>query len=487
MRTKVKIQAFRNPKKAASLLMASTMVTSLMFMSAPNGIAASTISLGKADGFALLSGTGIANTGKSSVQGELGIFPTISYTDAGSLVLNGGYHFGDAAVAAAQTDLSAAYTAAVNVSSVTAASADIGGQTLVPGVYSNSSGLGVTGTLTLDAKGNPGAVFIFQTAGNLSTSASSQINLVNGGQACNVYWQVGNTTSLGTSSSFKGSILANSNFVGGAGATILGRILSLHGSIALNANTVTRPSCVASSTLYVTPENKTVNAGDASAKFSVKYLRVKSDLSSAISHPEESSGFIAPSCNTNPVYSNKTVAGTYVITCTGGSGGSKYFLDTSSTGTLVVKAAVVTPPKLQTNVSANGNYKTPIGKANFQLSIKSGLSIFDTSTAVSGQVKWQVKRQWKFEGPITTYSALNGLGTATGSGDLFYWSIPGNSKGKWIAATNGKALVTVKFTLSSNDHEKPIASFAIGFTGTLLPGIPALPVVGPLVVVGHDD
>ncbi len=487
MRTKEKIQALSDPKKAVHLLMATAMVTGLIFVTAPNGMAASTISLGKADGFALLSGTGIANTGKSSVQGDLGIFPTISYTDAGSLVLNGGYHFGDAVATTAQTDLTNAYTAAVNASPVTAASADIGGQTLVSGVYSIPSGLGVTGTLTLDAKGNPGAIFIFQTAGNLSTAASSQINLVNGGQACNVYWQVGSTTSLGASSSFKGSILSNSNFVGGAGATVLGRILSLHGSIALNANTVTKPSCVASSTLYVTPENKTVNVGDASAKFSVKYLRVKGDLSTAISHPEESSGFVAPTCNTNPVYSNKTIAGTYVITCSGGNGGTKYFLDTTSTGSLVVKAAVVTPPKTQTNVSANGKYKSPIGSASFQLSIKSGLSIFDTSTAVSGQVKWQVNRQWKFEGPITSYSVVSGLGTATGSGDLFYWSIPGNSKGKWIAATNGKALVTAKFTLSSIDHEKPIASFAIGFTGTLLPGVPALPAVGPLVVVGHDD
>jgi hypothetical protein len=230
-----------------------------------------------------------------------------------------------------------------------------------------------------------------------------------------------------------------------------------------------------------------VNVGDASAKFTFKYLRVKGDLSSAISHPEESSGFIAPTCNTSPIYSNKTVAGTYVITCTGGNGGSKYFLDTSSTASLVVKVAAPTPGPIQTNVSASGNYKTPNGNATFQLSIKSGLSIFDTSTAVSGQVTWQVKRAWKFQGAITNYSVVNGLGTATGNGDLFYWSIPGSSKGKWIAATNGKALVTVKFTFSSSGKEKPIASFAIGFTGTLLSGIPALPVVGPLVVVGHDD
>lgn len=463
------------------------MVVGLMFVTAPIGRAATTVSLGKADGFALLSGTGISNTGKSTVQGDLGVFPTVLFTDSGLLSLNGNYHFGDASATSAQADLTAAYAAAVSASPVTAATSELGGQTLLPGVYSNAAGLGVTGTLTLDAKGNPGAIFIFQTAGNLATASSSQINLVNGGQSCNVYWQVGNTTSLGASSNFKGSILTNSNFVGGVGATVLGRVLSLRGSIALNSNTVTKPSCVASSTLFVTPDNKTVNFGDASAKFSLKYLRVKGNPSSAVDHPEESTGFVAPTCNTNPVYSSKTIAGTYAITCSGGNGGNKYFLDTTSTASLTVKSVVITPSPVQTNVNGNGKYQSPIGSANFELSIKSGLTLFDTSTAVTGQVSWQVKRQWKFQGGITSYSVVSGLGTATGNGDLLYWSIPGSSKGKWIAATTGRALVTVKFTISSTGHEKPIASFAIGFTGTLLPGIPALPVVGPLVVVGHDD
>ena len=112
--------------------------------------------------------------------------------------------------------------------------ADLGGMTLTSGVYSDSTSFGLTGTLTLDAQGNPNAVWIFQTGSTLITSANSAIILVGRAQADNVFWQVGSSATQGTDSDFIGNILALTSIMLDTGATVDDSLLAQNGAVTLD-------------------------------------------------------------------------------------------------------------------------------------------------------------------------------------------------------------------------------------------------------------
>ncbi|WP_037187216.1 ice-binding family protein, partial [Rhodococcus sp. UNC23MFCrub1.1] len=178
-----------------------------------NGAVASaatpTVGLGTADPFAVLAGAAVTNTGVSNISGSVGV-------SAGSavdgfppgIVTNGVIRRADPVAAQAQADLTVAYNDAAGRTPPTAVPVEIGGRTLVSGVYKADTELGLTGTVTLDAQSDPNAVFIFQAGSTLTTASNSTVNLVNGAQPCNVFWQVGSSAALGTSTTFVGSILA---------------------------------------------------------------------------------------------------------------------------------------------------------------------------------------------------------------------------------------------------------------------------------------
>jgi uncharacterized protein (TIGR03437 family) len=158
-------------------------------------------------------------------------------------ILSGTTHVDDAVAAQAIIDILAAYKDAVlrSVSSVPV-TGDLGGQTLTPGLYQSLSGLAITtGNLTLDAKGDPNAVFVFQAASTLTTGAGNQIILAGGAQAYNVFWQVGTTVNLGASSVFNGSILANQSITLGSSASVIGRLAAITGTVTLQSNVVVSP------------------------------------------------------------------------------------------------------------------------------------------------------------------------------------------------------------------------------------------------------
>ena len=115
---------------------------------------------------------------------------------------------------------------------------DLGGQTLFAGVYTSSSTLGITGTVTLDAQNNPNAQFIFQIGSGLTTATSSVVALINGANPANVFWQVGSSATLGTTATFAGNILALSSISLGTGATMQGRALARNGAVTLLSNTI---------------------------------------------------------------------------------------------------------------------------------------------------------------------------------------------------------------------------------------------------------
>jgi hypothetical protein len=142
----------------------------------------------------------------------------------------------------AQNELTTAYNAAMGAASTATKNGDLGGQTLFAGVYTASSSLGITGTVTLDAQGNPNAQFIFQIGTALTTATGSTVALINGAQPANVFWQVGSSATLGTGSSFSGNILAFSSISLGTGATLQGRALARNGAVTLLSNTITAPA-----------------------------------------------------------------------------------------------------------------------------------------------------------------------------------------------------------------------------------------------------
>lgn len=203
------------------------------------------VGLGTADSFAVLGGSTVTNTGPSVISGDLGVSPGTAVTGfPPGTVTNGTIHAADAVAAQAQADTTIAYDDAAGRSPTATITADLGGQTLVPGVYRGSS-LGLTGTLTLDAQGDQGAVFIFQAASTLITASGSRVALINGAQACNVFWQVGSSATLGTNSVFVGTILALTSVTADTGTSAAGRLLARNGAITLDSNTVTRSTCAA--------------------------------------------------------------------------------------------------------------------------------------------------------------------------------------------------------------------------------------------------
>ena len=208
---------------------------------------ATAIGLGTADSYAVLGGSGVTNTGPTVLNGDLGTWPTPSITGFGGApngTVNGSTHQADAAAAQAQADLTTAYDNAAGQGPANTLATELGGQSLTPGVYKSQSGtFGITGALTLNAQGNPNAVFIFKTASTLISASASQVNLINGAQPCNVFWKVGSSATLGTSSAFAGNILALQSISVNNGVSVKGRLLARNGAVTLINDTVTRATC----------------------------------------------------------------------------------------------------------------------------------------------------------------------------------------------------------------------------------------------------
>lgn len=201
------------------------------------------VGMGQAGAFAVLAGSTVTNTGPTTVTGDLGLHPGTSVTGFPPGTVNGTTHVADAVAAQAQADLTTAYNDAAGRTSDATVSADLGGQSLAPGVYTSASSLGLTGTLTLDGQGDPSAVFIFQAGSALTTASASQVSLIGGAQACNVFWQIGSSATLGTNSVFRGTILALESITVTTGATVDGRTLARNSAVTLDNNTITRSTC----------------------------------------------------------------------------------------------------------------------------------------------------------------------------------------------------------------------------------------------------
>jgi hypothetical protein len=234
---------------------AVTLDSNVIGVAIPAGITAFTfvgsapVALGSASTFAVLAASTVTSTGPTTINGDLGLSPGTAVT--GAPTVNGTIHIADAAAAQAQADLTIAYNdAAARTVGAIGVAGNLGGQTLTPGLYKSTSSLEISsGDLTLDAQGDANAVFIFQMGSTLTTTSGRQVILAGGAQAANVVWQVGSSATLGTTSVFKGNILALASITVTTGATVEGRLLARTGAVTLDSNTITIPTSATAATL----------------------------------------------------------------------------------------------------------------------------------------------------------------------------------------------------------------------------------------------
>ena len=238
--------------RIALIGIAVCLVFTAILVAIPIAAKAAPVGLATAQPFVVLGAAGVTNTGPSVLNGDLGVTPGTSLSGFGApAVVNGATHANDAVAAQAQADLATAYDVAAgqpippgnDLSGV-----DLGGLTLSPGAYGYSSSAQLTGQVTLDAHGDPNAQFVFVIASTLTTASASSVVLTNGASPCNVYWKIGSSATLGSSTAFQGNVLALTSISLNSGVTVLGRMLARTGEVTLINDVLTTPGCATGTT-----------------------------------------------------------------------------------------------------------------------------------------------------------------------------------------------------------------------------------------------
>ena len=247
--------------------MSVSMVVLLVMLSFPSmAIAAQPpVNLGSTESYAVFAGSTITNIGTTVINGDaggnVGLHPGTIFTGQESATISGTVHLADANALQAKNDLVIAYNDAISRTPVSRIPSELGGSTLTPGTYDSADGtFQITGTLTLDAQGDPDGVFVFKTASTLITASASDIKMINSARYCRTFWQVGSSATLGTGSHFVGHILAMISITANTGASVQGQLLARTGAVTLENNTIMNGLCaVATPTPTPTVNTPSIN------------------------------------------------------------------------------------------------------------------------------------------------------------------------------------------------------------------------------------
>jgi hypothetical protein len=284
------------------------------------------IDLGTATPFGVLGASTVTNTGPSNITGDLGLSPGTSITGFPPGIVLGTVEATTAVATQAQADLTTAYNVAASLTPTTTGLSDLVGLSLTPGVYSGPT-LSLSGDLTL--AGTAQSVWVFQTDSTLVTASASRILLTGGATACNVFWKVSSSATLGTASQFVGTVMANQSITANTSATVQGRLLADNGAVTLDSNVIpTITSGAPTATAAVgTPYTSTITAsGTPAASFRVSAGSLPTGLTL-----DATTGLIS---------GTPTSAGSYTFTVTASNGVAP---DTSAAYTVTVAAAAAVP------------------------------------------------------------------------------------------------------------------------------------------------
>lgn len=248
------MQNFRSPNRTAAgrslLAMSAAISVALVgpILMATDASAEAVVAepiLGTAGSYSVLGAQTVTNTGPSVLSRSAGVSPgsAVDGFPPGLVLAPGTINAANPAAAQAQADALIAYTDLDGRTPPETVPDDLVGQTIRPGLYTAGGPLALNGTVTLDGGGNPAAVFIFQSSSTLIVGSGSQVLLTNGAQACHVYWQVDDSTTIGTGSAFAGTIVALQSVSLDTNATLLGRAIALNGAVTLDSNVITNGTC----------------------------------------------------------------------------------------------------------------------------------------------------------------------------------------------------------------------------------------------------
>ena len=353
------------------------------------------VNLCNGSSFAVLAGSAITNTGTTNISGtagnNIGVYPGTSITeDAGPIILTSGtkYNASEQIVLDAKNALTAAYVDIQGRSTTSVIVEELGGATLVPGVYSSDGGyFGLTGTVTLDAENDPNAVFIFKMTSTLTTASASTVLLINGADPCRIFWQVGSSATLDTGSNFAGHILASESITALTGATINGSLLAQNGAVTLDSNTIINNSCSVTSTATLIVIKDVINNNSGSALAADFLIHVTLDGTDVTGSPANGST-IGTSYTLNP--------GTYVVSEPAHSGYDMIFTgDILSNGTVTLASGETkTIHVVNNDIAPAGEtpvtLPTPLPRTFSDQGI---LLLLGGATALIGVVGWYVKRK----------------------------------------------------------------------------------------------
>jgi hypothetical protein len=338
------------------------------------------VSLGTAQNFGVLAGSTVTNTGATTVNGNVSVSPGSAVTGfPPGIVVGGAIHSNDAVAMQAQNDLTTAYN---NIAStpctVDLTGQNLGGLTLTPGVYCFSSSAQLTGALTLDALGNPNALFLFKIGSTLTTASSSTVTIINnGGSSCNkAYWQIGSSATLGTGTSFVGDILALTSITLTTGVNTNGRALARNGAVTLDTNNVNTCGVLVCPIITVnpatlpngsigTPYNQTVSGSGGTAPYTF-----------SVSSGALPGGLLLNSA-TGAITGTPIVAGTFTFTITatdvnGCTGRRLYTVTIASPGCPAITLSPTTLPPGGVGTAYSQNVTASGGTAPYTFTIASG-------------------------------------------------------------------------------------------------------------------